>query len=995
MKLKMIQKPWKHALCVFASTPLLFSVSYAQDAAADDEVFKLSPFEVDSSKDVGYRATNTISGSRLNTKLKDIPMPIEVITEEFVDDIGASDLREALRYSAGILTTSQNDAGKENSVVGSGGVHNAQGATANKTSTSYKVRGFVTEATLRDGYRRQVASDSVNIGRVEVVRGPSALLYGIGNFGGIVNYIPKTPSGVQKQFATVEIGSNGHQRATYEGSQPLGTAWDVNFLLTAAYEKNESYTELAEDDHIFYSPVISFSPTDKTDVLIGYESGDYASEATSFQSVRVNGNLALAEAASQQDRLENSGYLVFTDNSGEAEDQLRTMRLSGPDSYVDTDFDNFRAQFTHRFMDDLSVLVGYNEANVEYDSHDFGGSVAAAVSGNAIHDMFAGTALVLTTNGDVAPAVNSTGDLVPMLGQGTESNTLEDLNRQQLRTEVNYKFDTLQDSVNLRMTHSVLLGQSVEKFRKNVFKQTLEDGEFNYFDPSEYTYRRSGLNSDGSVGFSPTDSSVEYTVSANTGQYFVYQGKFWQDRVTVIYGRRKDQNDVDNVFTDLRTGGAPDRTISPEQTDYTTQLGLSIEIIPQLTFFALEAEGVSPNFDGKRDLDGDAIKASTAKSEEFGFKFEFFDGKLSGSISKYKIEQVGKATSFWWAPANGKNYFNRDEDIVYNVSNFNPSSNGGNGAVNASQAEWDAAVASGAAFQATPDGGVETWYLNASSGNGAAYMNSVFYKTRGVEVVNGELVNIEGANPYAGWAGWLYNRDEFVNAAFEDWAAPDNGWDAWSPSNEESKGIELNIQYQPTNNWQMIFSGAKTERKVTKVFEMGEYEWGAAGIDRWATWFFPDGSWGLTGAMGANEAYADEANADTSSWNAVGLLEGEPQDDTPEYQFTFWNTYSFEDGVFEGFQIGLGAWWEDEREYESGVTDGSGSIAVDPDTGLPYNKTHDPRLEVNIMAKYNFEVGGNTSYVQLNIDNVLNDKDRYGWLYAPGTSWKLQYGMDF
>lgn len=417
----------KSSLVALVTASLSLGSVFAQDSSPEDgEVFELTPFSVDASYDSGYRATNTISGSRLNTKLKDIPMPIEVITEEFVDDIGATDLREALMYSAGILTTSQNDAGSNNSNVGTGDVHNPEGATANKTSTSYKVRGFITEATLRDGYRRQIASDSVNIGRVEVVRGPSALLYGIGNFGGIVNYIPKRPSAVQEQFATVSVGNNGHRRATYEGSKPLGTDWDVKFLLTAAYEENTPATELSKDDHVFFSPVLTFKPTEKTEVVLDYEKGVYHADAVGYQSVRVNANLDLETADSQQDRLENSGFLVFPDVVDH-----RTMRLSGSDTFLDTDFDNFRAQVTHQILDNLNILVGYNEANATYDVV---ASIAPAVTGNALHDRFAGPAYVLTSNGDVALSVDANGEAINMLGQGTERTALEELKREQLRS---------------------------------------------------------------------------------------------------------------------------------------------------------------------------------------------------------------------------------------------------------------------------------------------------------------------------------------------------------------------------------------------------------------------------------------------------------------------------------------------------------------------------------------------------------------------------------
>ncbi|MCH6258055.1 TonB-dependent receptor plug domain-containing protein [Puniceicoccaceae bacterium K14] len=984
--------PWKSAFCVAVASSISLGVVQGQDEDPESEVYELSPFEVDTSGDSGYRATNTISGSRLNTKLKDIPMPIEVITEEFIDDIGATDLRESLRYSSGILTSSQNDAGSNNSTVGAGGVHNAEGTTANKTNTSYKVRGFITEATLRDGYRRQVTSDAVNVGRIEVIRGPSALLYGIGNFGGIVNYIPKKPGDSAKNVASVSMGNNGHRRGTYEGHMPLGTPWDFKFLFTAAYEENESYTELAKDDHLFFSPVLTFKPTEKTDVTIDFEEGDYNSSGNGYNSLRVNSSLSLENAADQQDRLENSGFLVFP---GVAE--LRTMRLSGNDTYLDTDFDNIRTQVTHSFSENLNILIGYNEANVEYDQYDMGGSIAQVDIEQP--DGFAFETYVMTAEGDIALAADDDGTPLVMIGRGTESYTNEKLDRAQWRGELNYSFDTFPNSDSLKMTHSILLGQSREKFNRHEYKEELDDGEFNYFDPSQYIYRVRGQNSDGSTGFLPSPASRVVSEARNTGSYFVYQGKFFNDRITAIIGRRKDENEVYSSTSDLRTTDPANIVDAPEQSKYTSQFGLSFEIIPQLTIFALQSEGITPNFDGDLDAVGNPIDAATAESREIGIKFELMEGKLSGTISAYEIEQIGRPTSYWWAPAPGKNQFDRDADIIYNVGNFNPGNNGGNGAAAASQAEWDAAVASGAAFEAIADAATDaTWYVNASTGEGAAYLNSVFYKTRGVEEgPDGELVNVDygdEGNPYGGWPGWLYTQDSITNNATMDWGSEDgNTYTAHYPTNEESKGVELNLQYQPTDNWQIVFNYAKTEREVTKVADFPRYPWAEGNVDNWAVWYFPDGNWGLRGAFGPNEAYSDPE--DTSTWQAVGLLQGEPQDDTPEHELSAWTTYAFDEGALDGLILGLGAWWQDEREFESGITDGSGQIATDPDTGLPFNRVHDPRYEVNLMAKYSFKVSDRPAYVQLNLDNVLDDKDRYGWVYAPGISWKLQYGMEF
>ena len=193
----------------------------------------LDPFSVTTSKDKGYAATNEISGSRVDTPIKDIPISIDVITSQFISDIGATDLRSALAYQAGIMTTTQNDlentAGSiSGQTYGPGGVNNPQGVTANPDQSQYKIRGFIATNTLRDGFLRLSGVDAVNIDRIEVVFGPNALLYGTGNFGGVVDYLPMRPmdtqSGYCPGFATEATTSNARSWTPPGRSAPRTTS---------------------------------------------------------------------------------------------------------------------------------------------------------------------------------------------------------------------------------------------------------------------------------------------------------------------------------------------------------------------------------------------------------------------------------------------------------------------------------------------------------------------------------------------------------------------------------------------------------------------------------------------------------------------------------------------------------------------------------------------------------------------------------------------------
>ncbi len=79
----------------------------ASPAAPDEAPLVLSPFEVSATSDVGYQARETIAGGRLRTELKDVSSQVDVMTQEFISDLGLNTLDEALKYSLSV--ESEND----------------------------------------------------------------------------------------------------------------------------------------------------------------------------------------------------------------------------------------------------------------------------------------------------------------------------------------------------------------------------------------------------------------------------------------------------------------------------------------------------------------------------------------------------------------------------------------------------------------------------------------------------------------------------------------------------------------------------------------------------------------------------------------------------------------------------------------------------------------------------------------------------------------------
>ncbi|MBL9200609.1 MAG: hypothetical protein JNL39_08890, partial [Opitutaceae bacterium] len=86
MSLPLLSRPTRVGLAclIGVSLPLVASAQTAPARPASNEVVELSPFTVDTSRDVGYAAENTLAGSRLNARLRDTAGSVSVFTKEFL-----------------------------------------------------------------------------------------------------------------------------------------------------------------------------------------------------------------------------------------------------------------------------------------------------------------------------------------------------------------------------------------------------------------------------------------------------------------------------------------------------------------------------------------------------------------------------------------------------------------------------------------------------------------------------------------------------------------------------------------------------------------------------------------------------------------------------------------------------------------------------------------------------------------------------------------------
>jgi len=155
------------ALLTLITTNLLNAQS-----GAPAEVVKLSAFEVSGATPNRYQAAEVSSGGRIRTAIFDSPQTINVVTDALLKDVGASRILDALKYIPGVTES-----------------------TIPNGLDRITVRGFQTDAQTVDGFFdfAQANIDPVIIDRIEVVKGPNAILSPTGSPGGTINNVTKKP----------------------------------------------------------------------------------------------------------------------------------------------------------------------------------------------------------------------------------------------------------------------------------------------------------------------------------------------------------------------------------------------------------------------------------------------------------------------------------------------------------------------------------------------------------------------------------------------------------------------------------------------------------------------------------------------------------------------------------------------------------------------------------------------------------------------------------
>lgn len=236
---------------LLTTTSLAASPAFAADASAAGAAAVADSADpivvVGQREEYGAKSTNT--ATKTDTDIKDIPQALSVVSEAQIEDQQLRSIADVLYFVPG-ATPGTGESNRDQITL-----------RGNSTTADFFVNG------LRDDV--QYFRDFYNVDRIEVLKGPNAMIFGRGGGGGIVNRVTKQSSLHTHREIIAAGDSYGGVRLTGDFDQPLGEG--VGLRVNGMYENGDSYRRHVDLERYGINPTIGFQVGPDTRIDLSYE----------------------------------------------------------------------------------------------------------------------------------------------------------------------------------------------------------------------------------------------------------------------------------------------------------------------------------------------------------------------------------------------------------------------------------------------------------------------------------------------------------------------------------------------------------------------------------------------------------------------------------------------------------------------------------------------------------------------------------------------------
>ncbi|MFK3796234.1 TonB-dependent siderophore receptor [Pseudomonas sp. NPDC088444] len=257
-----ILRPVARGLC--SVTAMLCSLGMSSLASAEEMQLEATNIDATSQTEISetehsrtsYQARKASVGTRTEASLVEVPQTVNVVTNRVIEDRQPNSLDEAINAVSGVK----------------------QGNTLGGTQDAIQKRGFGTNrdnSIMRDGMQSvQARNFTPTTERIEVLKGPASMLYGVQDPGGVINVVTKKPQLVDARSISVFGTSFGGGGEQIDVTGPIGTN-GLAYRFIADKQNYDYWRNFGSIDQSVVAPSLAWYGDDTT-VSVAYEHMEYS-----------------------------------------------------------------------------------------------------------------------------------------------------------------------------------------------------------------------------------------------------------------------------------------------------------------------------------------------------------------------------------------------------------------------------------------------------------------------------------------------------------------------------------------------------------------------------------------------------------------------------------------------------------------------------------------------------------------------------------------------
>lgn len=197
-----------------------------------------------------YTRSNATTATKTDTPIMETPVSVQVVPRAVMDDQQVISVADALRNVSGVQ-------------LGSYTFYDG-----------FNIRGFDNgQSTYRNGIRQPFITnlETAHLDRIEVLKGPAAILFGRIEPGGLVNLVTKRPLDTPYYSVQQQFGSYDLYRTTFDATGPILGNRSLLYRINFAYKDNNSFRDFVSAEHYFVAPSLTWRPNNRFEANIDLE----------------------------------------------------------------------------------------------------------------------------------------------------------------------------------------------------------------------------------------------------------------------------------------------------------------------------------------------------------------------------------------------------------------------------------------------------------------------------------------------------------------------------------------------------------------------------------------------------------------------------------------------------------------------------------------------------------------------------------------------------